>query len=195
MRCLTLFILCCCCLGAPRGLQAQTATAPALQRFGVVLLLPDAQMQERVQSIDALASYLKAVEAAVAGVTAQPGWEANAGFVVLVVRPGPEARAWWDMQQPVAAAQQQALTAAVTAVTPFVARRGPVVVALKLGWGGAPEPQRRAPAPPEWKAIAKAAGRALPLDDLVLAAWPTAPQPWGRDPAASAASAPASAPS
>jgi hypothetical protein len=132
-----------------------------------------------------MATYLKAVEAAVASVTAQPGWAPNAGFVVLVVRPGPEARVWWDWQQPLPAAQQQALTAAVAALPPFVVRRGPVVVALKLGWGGAPEPQRRAPAPPEWKAVAQAAGRALPLDDLVVAAWPTAPLQ-----AASAASAP-----
>ncbi len=185
MRFLTLFILCCCCLGAPRGLQAQTATTPALQRFGVVLLQPDAQMQERVQNLDAMATYLKAVEAAVARTTAQAGWAPNAGFVVLVVRPGPEAQVWWDGQQPLPAAQQQALTAAVAALPPFVVRRGPVVVALKLGWGGASEPQRRAPAPPEWKAVAQAAGRALPLDDLVAAAWPTAPLP-----SASAASVP-----
>lgn len=185
MRCLILLLLCCCCWAVPQGLQAQSAAAPTLQRFGVVLLLPDAQMQERVQSIDAMATYLKAVEAAAARVTSRPGWAPNAGFVVLVVRPGPEARVWWDWQQPLPAAQQQALTDAVAAVPPFVARRGPVVVALKLGWGGAPEPQRRAPAPPEWKAVAQAAGRALPLDDLVLAAWPTAPLQ-----AASAASAP-----
>ena len=186
MRFLTFLLLCCCALAVPKGLLAQPGTpAPTLQRFGVVLLLPDAQMQERVQSIDAMATYLKAVEAAVGQVTAQPGWAPNAGFVVLVVRPGPEARVWWDWQQPLPATQQQALTDAVAAVPPFVARRGPVVVALKLGWGGAPEPQRRAPAPPEWKAVAQAAGRALPLDDLVLAAWPTAPLQ-----AASAASAP-----
>ena len=188
MRCLTLFILCCCCWGAPRSLQAQTATAPVVQRFGVVLLQPDAQMQERVQNMDAMASYLKAVEAAVARVTAQAGWAPNAGFVVLVVRPGPEARVWWDGQQPLPAAQQQALVAAVAALQPFVVRRGPVVVALKLGWGGAPEPQRRAPAPPEWKAVAQAAGRALPLEDLVAAAWPSAP--FQSASAASAGSAP-----
>ncbi|TDM05917.1 MAG: hypothetical protein C4K60_14615 [Ideonella sp. MAG2] len=185
MRFLIVLFLCCCSWSVPHGLQAQTAAALPLQRFGVVLLLPDAQMQDRVQSIDAMATYLKAVEAAVARVTAQPGWAPNAGFVVLVVRPGPEARVWWDWQQALPAAQQQALTDAVAAVPPFVARRGPVVVALKLGWGGATEPQRRAPAPPEWKAVAQAAGRALPLDDLVLAAWPMAPFQ-----AASAASAP-----
>ncbi|MDZ7812261.1 MAG: hypothetical protein U5L74_03715 [Ideonella sp.] len=175
---------------AAPGLRAQPVAVAeaALQRFGVVMLLPDEQMQTRVQNIDALASYLKTVEAALGHLTRQAGWVPNTGFVVLAVRPGPEARVWWDLQQPLSQPQGQALVAAVAAIPPFVARRGPVVVALKLGWGGAPEPQRRAPAPPEWKAIAQAAGRALPLDELVLAAWPTAPFQGAS--AASAASTP-----
>lgn len=109
-------------------------------------------MEARVQDIDAMAEYIRAVEAAVRdAVAAGTVKQSTSGFIVVAVRPGLQSKAWLDFDALLDLALQRQLIASVRAVKPFDVTGGPVVFALKVTlWSGKPT-RRAAPVPPEWK--------------------------------------------
>lgn len=154
--------------------RAQTTEPAALTRLDLLLLQPSAVMEARVPDLDAMAAYIRAVEAAAReGAQASALHQATGGFLVLAVRPGRASRAWLDMDTLLDAGLRQQLLGRVQAVPAFEVREGPVVFALKFTtWGGRP-PRRLVPSPPEWRA-ARGDGPAPEVSELALRAWDAA---------------------
>jgi hypothetical protein len=146
--------------------------AEPVTKFGVVLLQPSSVLEERVPSVDAMAEYIKAIEAASReAVLASPLRQSAGGFIVVAVKPGQKSKVWLDFDTLLDMELSKQLTASVTSVRPFEARQGPVVFALKVAvWDGR-ESKRIAPAPSEWKAATKQAGRQLDVDTLMRRVW------------------------
>jgi hypothetical protein len=143
-----------------------------ITKFGVVLLQPSSVLEDRVPSVDAMAEYLKAVEAASReAVQASPLKQAAGGFIVIAIRPGQKSKVWLDFDTLLDSQMSQQIIAKVTAVQPFEARNGPVVVALKVALWDGRESKRVAPSPAEWKAATKQAGRPLEIDSLIRRVW------------------------
>jgi hypothetical protein len=151
-------------------LSAQTAEP--ITKFGVVLLQPSSVLEQRVPSVDAMADYIKAIEAASReAVLASQLKQSAGGFIVVAVRPGQKSKVWLDFDTLLDSEMSRQIVAGATAVTPFEAREGPVVFALKVGLWAGRESKRVAPSPPEWKAATKQAGRQLDLDSLIRRVW------------------------
>lgn len=147
--------------------------AEPLSQFNVMLLQPSAVLEQRVPSVDAMAAYIKAIEAAAReAVLASETRQAVAGFIVVAVRPGPQSRVWLDFDGLTDLGLQRRLTERIQAVPPFEARQGPVVFALKLATWGARASKRMAPSPQAWKQAAPAGGGApLEVGELVERLW------------------------
>ena len=149
------------------------SAAEPITKHGVVLLQSSTLLEERVASIDAMAEYVRAVEAAARdGVLASPSKRPAAGFIVVAVKPGERARVWLDFDAPPNFQTSRQIVTKVGALKPYEARKGPVVFALKVGLWDAFESKRVAPSPPEWKAATEKVGRQLELDQLVDTVWP-----------------------
>ncbi len=149
------------------------SAAEPITKHGVVLLQSSTLLEERVASIDAMAEYVRAVEAAARdGVLASPSKRPAAGFIVVAVKPGERARVWLDFDAPPNFQTSRQIVTKVGAMKPFEARKGPVVFALKVGLWDAFESKRVAPSPPDWKAATEKVGRQLELDQLVDTVWP-----------------------
>jgi hypothetical protein len=154
------------CLAAP--LHA----AEPLQRIGVVLLQPSSVLEARVPNVDAMAEYIRAVEAAAReAVLASPSIKPAGGFVVIAVRPERQSRVWLDFEPALNFQTGRQIVAKVGALQPFEARSGPVVFALQVSLWGGPAARRVAPSPPEWKAVTQNAGKPLELDALIEQVW------------------------
>jgi hypothetical protein len=161
-----LLLLICLMLGAP----CASASEP-ISNLGVVLLQPSAVLEERVQSVDAMADYIRAIEAASkAAVVASGSHQSVGGFIVIAVRPGLKSNAWLDFETLLDLEVRRQLLAAVKAVQPFETSKGPVVFALKVAlWNGKP-PKRALPVPQEWKGVA-GNGEPLEVGALVERIW------------------------
>ncbi len=145
--------------------------AEPLTRFNVVLLQPSAVLEERVPSVDAMADYVKAVQAAASeAVVASGTKQAVSGFIVVAVRPGAQSRVWLDFDALLDLAARRQLVEKIQAVKPFEARNGPVVFALKVALWDGKESKRMAPLPPEWKQ-ARRDGAPEEVGDLVGRLW------------------------
>lgn len=133
------------------GLAGARAAEPVTE-LGVVLLQPSAVLEERVPSVDAMADYIKAVQAASReAVLGSAARQSVGGFIVVAVRPGPQSHVWLDFDALLDLELRKQILDKVAAVKPFEAVKGPVVFALKVSlWNGRP-PKRAAPLPPEWK--------------------------------------------
>jgi hypothetical protein len=147
--------------------------AEPFTKHNVVLLQSSAVLEARVSSVDAMAAYIRAVEAAAAqAVRAGASQRPAAGFIVIAVRPGPQARVWLDFDAPPPSFDtSRALVAHIAAVKPFEVRDGPVVFALKVGLWDAFESKRVAPSPVEWKAAKNKSGQQLEIDALIEQVW------------------------
>lgn len=157
-------------LAATLILAATTGhAAEPFTRFNVVLLQSSKVLEERV-GVDAMADYIKAIEAAAQdAVAASPSRQATGGFLVVAVRPGRQSRVWLDFDTLLDLDMRQRLISKVRAVEPFEARVGPVVFALKVATWGGKESRRSAPMPPEWKQAGASAPREV--GDLVESIW------------------------
>jgi hypothetical protein len=151
-------------------LSAQAAEP--LIKLGIVLLQPSSVLEDRVSSVDAMAEYIKSVEAASReAVLASALRQSAGGFIVIAVRPGQKSKVWLDFDSLLDADIGRQIVSRVTQVRPFDARKGPVVFALKVAvWDGR-ESRRVAPAPSEWKAATKQAGRPLDIDSMIERVW------------------------
>jgi len=145
--------------------------AEPFTNFNVVLLQPSSVLEERVASVDGMADYIKAIEAASReAVVASPAKQSVGGYLVVAVRPGLQSKVWLDFDALLDLEIKKQLVAAVQAVKPFEARKGPVVFALKVAIWGGKETKRPAPLPPEWKK-AQQGGAPLEVGELVEAVW------------------------
>lgn len=151
---------------------AGAQAAEPITKFGVVLLQPSSVLEERVPSVDAMADYIKAIEAASReAVQSSPLRQAAGGFIVVAVRPGQKSKVWLDFDTLLDADVSRQIAVKATAVQPFEARQGPVVFALKVALWDGRESKRIAPSPSEWKAATKQAGRQLDIDSLIKRVW------------------------
>ncbi len=153
-------------------LAAGSAPAAEVSRQEVLLLQPDAELRARVPSVDAYGDYVNALRAAwFESVRAQALPAPTAGFVVLAVRPGQQARLWLDFEPPLPEPLADALRHRTAHTLPPVVRQGPVLIALKLSLDGAPWPRKTAPEPLAWRQAAAIAGEAVDVSDLAQALW------------------------
>lgn len=149
-----------------------TRAAEPFTRHGVVLLQPSPVVEARVPSVDAMADYIKEVEAAVRhAVQASPARQSVAGFLVVAVRPGRRSKAWLDFDTLVDLGLQRDIVARVQAVKPFEAKDGPVVFAVKLALWDAKPSKRQVPLPAEWRS-ARGDGAPQEVEALVERLWP-----------------------
>jgi len=149
---------------------AAQATEP-FTNFNVVLLQPSDVLEKRVASVDAMAEYIKAVQAAVRdAVLASGAKQSVGGFIVVAVRPGLQSKVWLDFDTLVDMGLQRQITGKVQELQPFEARQGPVVFALKIALWGGKESKRVAPSPREWKDAARG-GQRLEVGELVEKVW------------------------
>ena len=169
-RLLSRHLLACALLLAP----APAAAVEPLEQHDIVLLQPGTLIEQRVEGgADAMADYIKRLGlAATTAMRETPQQIPAAGFVVVALRPGGKAHAWFDFKPALGAPATAALTHAVETVAPAPVKSGDVVFALRVSVWGAKPPATVAPAPPEWKEAARQAGRKLDLDTLVDQLWP-----------------------
>jgi hypothetical protein len=137
----------------------------------VVLLQPDSVLQERT-SANALAAYIRSVNAAAADIFAGQEYEPAGGFLVLAIRPGNQSAVWLDIHPALSPNLARALVARLRAIPRPAVEVGPVVFAIRTSlWGGTP-PANNMPSPEEWTQEAKKAGRPLETGELVERIWP-----------------------
>ncbi|MFT7775667.1 hypothetical protein [Roseateles sp.] len=146
--------------------------AEPLQTFGISLLQPQEVFQSRVQSVEALATYIKSVQRVTNDfLSAQPHGQPTNGFIVLAVRPGQQSRVWLDLKPEFPAQAAAQLKTAIGRSQPLIVNHGPVVFAISVGiWGGSASTAKM-PAPSEFAVAAKATGRPLEVGDLVERIW------------------------
>lgn len=167
MRSLTLLLLVALSLAL-----SPTHAAEPFTRHGVVLLQPSRVVEARVPSVDAMADYIKEVEAAVRqAVHASPSRQSVAGFLVVAVRPGRRSKTWLDFDTLVDLDLQRDIAGRVQAVKPFEAKDGPVVFAVKLALWDAKPSKRQVPLPAEWRS-ARVEGAPQEVEALVERLWP-----------------------
>ena len=142
-----------------------------LTNGGIVLLQPDFVLQERVPNVEAFAAYISAVEGAGrAALVESKQRSASGGFIVAAVRPGAKSKVWLDFKPPLPLELKASLISKIQSVSPFSARSGPVVFAIKASiWGGAL--RQDMPSPIECQAVSRKAGRPLEIGDLVERVW------------------------
>lgn len=145
--------------------------AEPLTNFNVVLLQPSSVLEERVPSIDAMAEYIKAVQAASReAVIASGAKQSVGGFIVVAVRPDLRSNVWLDFDSLIDLELRRQIITKVRAIKPFEARKGPVVFALKVATWNGKESKRTAPFPPEWKGVTRD-GAPLEVGELVERIW------------------------
>jgi len=150
---------------------ASARASEPITNFNVVLLQPSAVMEKRVTNIDAMADYIKAVEAASReAVLASGATQAVGGFIVLAIKPGQKSNVWLDFDALLDLDIKKHITQSVKAIKPFDVTEGPVVFALKVATWDGKESKRVAPSPPEWKKV-KHGGRPLEVGELVERVW------------------------
>lgn len=161
------FLLSLCLLLAATGAQS----AEPLANLHVVLLQPSKLMEARVADIDAMAAYVKAVEAAARdAVTGSSARQSTSGFIVVAVRPGLQSNVWLDFDAMLDLDLKKQVVGKVKAIAPFEVSQGPVVFALKVSLWGGKESKRTAPVPPEWKSATR--GEApVEIGELVERLW------------------------
>ena len=150
---------------------ASAQAAEAISHFNIVLLQPSRVLEERVPNIDAMADYVKAVEAAAREAVIASGVQQSVGgFIVVAVRPGLKSKVWLDFDTMLDLELKNQIATRVKAVEPFEAIKGPVVFALKVATWSGKESKRLAPAPAEWRAVARP-GAPLEVGELVERIW------------------------
>jgi hypothetical protein len=150
-------------------LSAQAAEP--LIKLGIVLLQPSSVLEDRVSSVDAMAEYIKSVEAASReAVLASALRQSAGGFIVIAVRPGQKSKVWLDFDSLLDADIGRQIVSRVTQVRPFDARKGPVVFALKVAvWDGRESGGSRMHSPSTGGSLARMAPGVVAPDRLAVA--------------------------
>ncbi|MET7142532.1 hypothetical protein M3S04_12980 [Xanthomonas sp. PPL139] len=149
------------------------SAAEPFRMQNLMLLQPDAVMHERAGNIEALAAYVKALNAAASRELARVGTpRPAAGFVAVAVRPGGRSRIWLDLAPALPDATATTLVTALERVPPFQAKGGVVVFALNVTLWDAPPTERQGPAPAAWQRATEGQGAPMEIGDLVDRVWP-----------------------
>lgn len=142
-----------------------------LTQLNIVLLQPSSVLEERVPNIDAMAEYIKAIQAASrAAVIESEAKQATGGYIVVAVRPGQQSKVWLDFDTMLDLQLRKQIITKVSALKPFEASKGPVVFALKVALWNGKEPKRNAPLPPEWRNVNRNGGP-MEIGELVESIW------------------------
>lgn len=137
------------------------------------LLQPDSVMRERAENVEALAAYVKALNAAASRELARVGTpRPAAGFVAVAVRPGGRSRIWLDLAPALPDAAANTLVTALERVPPFQAKGGVVVFALDVTLWDAPPTERQGPSPAAWQRAAEGEQSPMEVGALVDRVWP-----------------------
>ena len=149
------------------------AVQPLVQH-DVVLLQKGEIIEQRVAGgADAMAAYLKTLgDAEIETMRAHPTQIPSAGFIVVAVRPGNQARTWFDFKPALADATMAALAHTVETTPTMPVKSGQIVFALRVSvWSDKP-PTAYAPAPQSWKDATKDMKPKPDIDTLVDMVWP-----------------------
>ncbi|MDV0438320.1 hypothetical protein [Xanthomonas sacchari] len=149
------------------------SAAEPFRMQNLMLLQPEAVMRERAENIDALAAYVKALDATASRELSRVSTpRPTAGFVAVAVRPGGRSRVWLDVTPALPDTVANTLVAALERVPPFQARSGVVVFALNVTLWGAPPTERLGPSPAAWQRAAEGQAAPMEIGDLVDRVWP-----------------------
>ncbi|MXV13253.1 hypothetical protein DYQ93_19810 [Xanthomonas sp. LMG 8992] len=149
------------------------AAAEPFRMQNLMLLQPEAVIRDRAGNIEALAAYVKALDAAASRELAQVGTpRPAAGFVAVAVRPGGRSRVWLDVTPALPDAVANTLVTALERVPPFEGKGGVVVFALNVTLWDAPPTQRQGPSPAAWQRAAEGEQSPIEIGDLVDRVWP-----------------------
>lgn len=135
---------------------------PAWSMHSVTLYLPDDVLEPRIPAIT-LASYIESLkERAATGFSAHshPG---VSGVLIVMIKPGQEARSWIVTGTPVQTEIQASIEQALEAVAVPDVSGGPVVFGLLFSaWGGGkPPPGMPMPVPESWQVLSGPEGRLM----------------------------------
>ncbi|MET0547977.1 MAG: hypothetical protein ABW002_01730 [Xanthomonas sp.] len=139
----------------------------------LMLLQPESVMRDRAESVDALAAYVKALNATAARALSRvDAPRPAAGFVAVAVRPGGRSRIWLDVAPALPDPVANTLVTALERVPPFQAKGGVVVFALNVTLWDAPPTERQGPSPAAWQRAAEGQAAPMEIGDLVDRVWP-----------------------
>ncbi|WP_244667338.1 hypothetical protein [Xanthomonas sp. D-109] len=154
------------------------SAAESFRMQNLMLLQPEAVMRERAENVDALAAYVKALDATASRELSRVSTpRPTSGFVAVAVRPGGRSRVWLDVTPALPDTVANTLVTALERVPPFQASGGVVVFALNVTLWGAPPTERQGPSPAAWQRAAEGQAAPMQIGDLVDRVWPanTAP--------------------
>ncbi len=138
------------CLMMLLPLAGNAANAEYLK---VILMQPKPAMMAKMDGIDGLDQYVKAVEVninkKIAEMAPAPAW----GFLVFAVREDGKIKAWVDTDDTIPPAVSKAMIEVAEGTKSFAVKTGAVVFALGFGVDGAGLPVDKMPFPVEWKKI------------------------------------------
>ena len=159
---------------AALSLATAAHAVPPLVQHDVVLLQKGEVIERRVDGgADAMSAYLKTLGDALAEtMRANPHQLPAAGFIAIAIRPGNQARAWFDFKPALADATAAALAHTVETTPTMPVKSGEIVFALRVSlWSDKPPPAY-APAPQAWKDASKDMHPKPDIDTLVDLVWP-----------------------
>jgi hypothetical protein len=153
--------------------------ATGFQTSNIVLYQANADLEVRIPSADALADYIKKLQAVATDFFASDKTPENLD-IVIVVKPGKKARAWFVSSiRPGTDPSLAPLRQKLEAVDPLDVKAGPVAFAISSTIAGAeakPPPQNgkfQPPIPTGWTDAARQTkGDPAQFDDLVESVWP-----------------------
>ncbi|MXV07210.1 hypothetical protein DYQ95_08705 [Xanthomonas sp. LMG 9002] len=149
------------------------SAAEPFRMQNLMLLQPESVMRDRAENVDALAAYVKALNATASRELARVGApRPAAGFVAVAVRPGGRSRVWLDLAPALPDAVANPLVTALERVPPFQAKGGVVVFALNVTLWDAPPTERQGPWPAAWQRAAEGEQSPMEVGDLVDRVWP-----------------------
>ncbi|MEQ1599089.1 MAG: hypothetical protein ABL880_06960 [Methylotenera sp.] len=138
------------CLMMLLPLAGNAANAEYLK---VILMQPKPVMMAKMDGIDGLDQYVKAVEVninkKIAELPPAPAW----GFLVIAVREDGKIKAWVDTDDNISPVISNAMIEVAESTKSFSVKTGAVVFALGFGVDDAGLPVEKMPFPVEWKKI------------------------------------------
>lgn len=153
-------------------LLSMTAPAATLNTGDVVLLQPDAALQQKGLDIDGFAHYVKAAQALAVAAALPVALPPASGFVVMAVRAGNRSNAWVDIQPALPTAVEQQLLQNLRKLPPFHVTNGTVLFAIQVMVNGAAPPAKPYPQPQAWQAVAATRTEPVEVEELVQLVWP-----------------------
>lgn len=150
--------------------------AKGFQTVGVQLYLPNDAMQKRVPNVQALATFIKAVQQICTEHFASSEI-ADSLAIVVAIKPGNQARYWFVSSRYTPDGDFDTLRAKLAKIPAPTVVGGPVTFAIQSSIaGGAPKTlSKELPIPKEWKVAAQATNSKEPLrvpDGFLKLVWP-----------------------